>query len=299
LQGWATPLDGHIGAVTLGMAFGGLAMARRRSAAPIALVALLAPAMAAAQAPTLSKTQVRALTPAEATARVMDQLGDILILAQPPRSGRKPTRPLRDLDFVTVPRATYIPGVCARDQVIVTFEPTGADAAGPDTPVRASSLSARTAYRLLAPPPRDDDYYDNGPPPAAREACGRLGRPGATESFFLAPTAEAALSGAWWLTQLARQAATPEPGFTLDCKPGSGPTNCTTIAQSLTLDQLSSVDPCAEDWQGPAPLACWEIETWTDEGPYELRVFVTRGEGAQLARVEMTQEVYTAEQRID
>ena len=282
-------------------------MTRRGWAAPMALVALsalAAPATASAQAPTLSKTQVRALPPAEATARVMDQLGDILILTQPPRSGRKPTRPLRDLDFATAPRATYIPGVCARDQVIVTFEPAGAEAmaaaaSGPDTPVRANSLSARTAYRLLAPPPREYDYYEAGPPPAAREACGKLARPGATEAFFLAPTAETALSGAWWLTQLARQAAAPEPGFALDCKPGSGPANCATIARSLTLDQLSSVDPCAEDRQGPAPLTCWEIETWTAEGPYELRVFVTQGDGAKLARVEMNPEVYTADERID
>ena len=282
-------------------------MTRRGSAAPVvlgALLALAAPAMASAQAPTLSKTQVRALPPAEATARVMDQLGDILIPARPPRSGRKPVRPLRDLDFVTVPRATYIPGVCARDQVIVTFEPAGADAkgaaaSGPDTPVRASSLAARTAYRLLASPLREYDYYETGPPPAAREACGQLGRPGATDTFFLAPTAEAALSGAWWLTQLAREAATREPGFALDCKPGSGSANCATIARSLTLDQLNSVDPCAEDRQGPARLACWEIETWTAEGPYELRVFVTRGEGAKLARVEMTPEVYTADERVD
>lgn len=278
-------------------------MRGRGCAAPMALVALwviAATATASAQAPTLSKTQVRALPPAEATARVMDQLGDILILAQPPRSGRTPVRPLRDLDFATVPRATYIPGVCARDQVIVTFEPAGdTTTSGPDTPVRASSLSARTAYRLLAPPQRVYDYYQAGPPPVARAACGELARPGVTETFFLAPTAEAALSGAWWLTQLARQAAAPRPGFVLDCKPGAGPANCGTIARNLTLDQLSSVDPCAEDRQGPAPLACWEIEVWTAEGPYELRVFVTRGEGAKLARVEMNPEAYTADQRVD
>jgi hypothetical protein len=266
----------------------------------VALSALAAPATASAQAPTLSKTQVRALPPAEATARVMDQLGDILILAQPPRTGRQPVRPLRDLDFATVPRATYIPGVCARDQVIVTFEPAdGAAPDGPDTPVRASSLSARTAYRLLAPPPREYDYYQAGPPPAAREACGQLGRPGATETFFLAPTAEAALSGAWWLTQLARQAAAPRPGFTLNCKPGAGPANCGAIARSLTLDQLSSVDPCAEDRQGSTPLACWEIEAWSAEGPYELRVFVTRGADAKLARVEMNPEAYNGDEWVD
>ncbi len=282
-------------------------MTRRGWAASMALAALwalAAPATASAQAPTLSKTQVRALPPAEATARVMDQLGDILILAQPPRSGRTPVRPLRDLDFATVPRATYIPGVCARDQVIVTFEPAGDTVAtgapsGPDTPVRASSLSARTTYRLLAPPPREYDYYQAGPPPAARQACGQLARPGAAETFFLAPTAEAALSGAWWLTQLARQAAAPRPGFALDCKPGAGPAKCSAIARNLTLDQLSSVDPCAEDRQGPAPLACWEIETWTAEGPYELRVFVTRGADAKLARVEMNPEVYTGDEWVD
>ena len=269
-------------------------MARRGSAAPIALAALLAPTMASAQAPTLSKTQVHALTPAETTARVMDQLGDILILAQPPRSGRKPTRPLRDLDFTTLPRATYIPGVCARDDVIVTFEPVDGEAKGPDTPVRASSLSAHTRYRLLGPPAKETDNYGAPPPASAHRDCGRLAQD--PVAFFNAPTAEVALSGAWWLTRLASAPDTAP----VDCKPaGAAPLACAAILRRLTLDDLKSVEPCADDHRGAAPLNCWALSVWPENGPYALRIFTTRGQGPVIARVEMAEEIYTADERID
>ena len=249
---------------------------------------------AAAGAPPISKTQVRALTPAETTARVMDQLGDILILApKPPPSGHKPVRPLRDLDFATAPRATYIPGVCARDDVIVTFEPVGDVAQGPDTPVRASSLSARTRYRLLGPPAREADNY-GAPPASAHQACGRLAQDAV--AFFNAPTAEVALSGAWWLTQLAKA-----PNKTaIDCKPAEAtPLACATVLRGLTLDDLKSVEPCSDDHRGGEPLNCWALSVWPENGLYDLRIFTTRGQGAAIARVEMVEQVYTADATAD
>ena len=264
----------------------------------MALALLAAPATALAGAP-ISKTQVRALPPAEATKRVTDQLSDILVLRQAAPTGRTPTRPLRDLDFTTVPRATWAPGVCARDAVIVTFEPVDSPAHGPDTLVRASSVSARTTYHLLGPPKSGDAYYDAVPPAEARKACAELAGAG-DALFFNAPTAEVALSGAWWLTQLARQASAPAPDFTLNCTflVGAART-CVALASDLSVADIASVEPCPEDRQDGHPLACWAITVWLAEGPYDLRVLVTPGRDSKLARVQINEQVHTADVGVD
>ena len=270
----------------------------RRGLAVLALLALAAPTSGwARQAPTLSKTESRALPPAELTQRVMDQVADLLIPAPRPRSGRTPLRPLRDLDFATAPRATYVPGVCARDEVIVTFEPAGDEARGPDTPVRASSLSAHTRYRLLGPPSRETDNYGAPPPASAHQDCGRLAQDPA--AFFNAPTAELALSGAWWLTRLA---GAPDRA-PIDCKlaerQGHRQPTCAAVLRGVTLDDLKSIEPCLDDHRGPAPLNCWALSVWPDSGSYALRIYTTRGQNPAIDWVDMVEEVYPADAAVD
>lgn len=265
-----------------------------RGSAALALVMLAVPVLASAQTQTLSKTQARALPPAELTHRVMDQVADLLTPSDPrPTSGRTPTRPLRDLAFQAAPRATWAPGVCARDGVVVTFEPAGPDQ-GADTAMRAATLKASTRYRLVAPPAREDDYYDGPPPAAAQEACGRLADQDV--SFFSAPTAEAALNGAWWLSRAAEGATAPDPAFQIDCRVATAtPESCPAILRRLTVSDLRSVWPCPDDRQGAQTLRCWALKVWPVDKTYELRVFASRGPGAAIARVEVDEQVLTGE----
>lgn len=278
-------------------------MARRGSSGPIALAALLAlatPAVAAAQSDTLSKTQARALPPAELTHRVMDLVADLLTPSDPrPSPGRTPTKPLRDLAFQAAPRATWAPGVCARDGVVVTFEPAqkseGEAERGADTPMRAASLKASTRYHMVAPPAREDDYYDGPPPPEAQAACARLA--GQEEvSFFSAPTAEAALSGAWWLTRAAEGAVTPDPPFEIDCRVATAtPESCPAILRRLTVADIRSVWPCPDERRPTETLRCWTMKVWPADKTYELRVFASKGPGAAIARIEVDEQVLTGE----
>ena len=265
----------------------------RRGLAALALLALAAPTTVWAQAPTLSKTQARALPPAELTHRVMDQVADLLTPSDPrPTPGRTPTRPLRDLAFQSTPRATWAPGVCARDGVVVTFEPAGSEQ-GADTAMRAASLKASTRYHLVAPPAREDDYYDGPPPAAAQEACGRLA--GQDVTFFSAPTAEAALSGAWWLTRAAQGAIAPDPAFEIDCRVATTPESCPAILRRLTLADLRSVWPCPDDHRTTQTLRCWTLKVWPSDKTYDLRVFAHRGPDAAIARIEVDEQVLTGE----
>lgn len=274
-------------------------MARRGLAVPIALLALAAPVAASAQAPTLSKTQARALPPDELTHKVMDLVADLLVPADPrPTPGRTPTKPLRDLAFQSIPRATWAPGVCARDGVVVTFEPARESQGGPDqgadTPMRAASLKASTRYHLVSPPAREDDYYDGPPPAEAQEACGRLTDQDAI--FFSAPTAEAALSGAWWLARAAEGAAGPNPAFDIDCGVATAtPESCPAILRRLTLDDLRSAWPCTEDRRADETLRCWSLRVAPADKTYGLRVFARRGPGAGIARIEVDEQVLTGE----
>ena len=270
----------------------------RRYVTALAFLALAAPALASAQAParseTLSKTQARALPPAELTRRVMDQVADLLTPSDPrPTSGRTPVRPLRDLAFEAAPRATWAPGVCARDGMVVTFEPAG-PAQGADTAVRAASLKASTRYHLVAPPAREDDYYDAPPPPEAREACGRLADQDVT--FFSAPTAETALSGAWWLTRAAEGARGADPAFEIDCRVATAtPESCPAILRRLTVSDLRSVWPCPDERHPTQTLRCWTLKVWPADKTYELRVFASKGPGAAIARIEVDEQVLTGE----
>jgi hypothetical protein len=274
----------------------------RRGLVLLALLALAAPASGWAQAPTLSKTQARALPPAELTHRVMDQVADLLTPSDPrPRPGRTPTKPLRDLAFQSTPRATWAPGVCARDGVVVTFEPAPGSEGGPeqgaDTPVRAANLKASTRYHLVAPPAREDDYYDGPPPAAAQEACGRLAEQDTT--FFSAPTAEAALSGAWWLTRAAEGAVAPDPTFEIDCRVATTPDSCPAILRRLTVADLRSVWPCPDDHRTTQTLRCWTLKVWPNDKTYDLRVLANRGPGAAIARIEVDEQVLTGETLAD
>ena len=278
-------------------------MARRGSAA-LALLALAAPASGwAQQAPPLSKTEARALPPAELTRRVMDQVADLLTPSDPrPTSSRAPTKPLRDLAFQSTPRATWAPGVCARDGVVVTFaaakESEGVPDQGADTPVRAASLKASTRYHLTAAPAREDDYYDGPPPAAAQAACGQLA--GQDVTFFSAPTAEAALSGAWWLTQAAQGAAGADPAFAIDCRVAAAtPESCPAILRRLTVADLRAVWPCPDDHREGRTLRCWTLKVWPADKTYDLRVFAGRGPGAAIARIEVDEQVLTGDTLTD
>jgi hypothetical protein len=267
----------------------------RRGLAQLALLALIAPASGwAQQAPPLSKTQARALPPAELTHRVMEQVADLLTPSDPrPTSGRTPTRPLRDLAFQSAPRATWAPGVCARDGVVVTFDAAGPEQ-GADTAVRAASLKASTRYHLAAPPTREDDYYDGPPPAAAQEACGRLA--GQDVTFFSAPTAEAALSGAWWLARAAEGSTGPDPAFEIDCRvAAASPASCPAILRRLTVADLRSVWPCPDDHRTAQTLRCWTLKVWPADKTYDLRVFTGRGPDAAIARIEVDEQMLTGE----
>lgn len=112
------------------------------------LVALIGgcAASAAPQPSALSKVAVRAMPPEELTQRLFGELSQMMMLVPENSQSVRPTRPLTNLLFVTVPRASGEPGICVTEEVRVDFEPIR-EAADARTPVRPVGLS--TSERLL------------------------------------------------------------------------------------------------------------------------------------------------------
>ncbi len=67
----------------------------------------------------------------------------------------------------------------------------------------------------------------------------------------------------------------------------------------MTLDDIVSVAPCPVEGQDGQVLTCWAIDVWRSDGPYDLRLLVTSDRDPKLARVQINEQVYTAETRAD
>jgi len=100
----------------------------------------------------ITKLETRRLPPEEVKRRVIEQLADALILQPDPIISKAPRRPLYELWFSTRAYPTHIPSLCAIDQLVVRFLPSG-PLKGADTEVRASGIhQMATLYRFTSAP---------------------------------------------------------------------------------------------------------------------------------------------------
>lgn len=168
--------------------------------------AAVATAGEAAAVPPITKSEARQMSLEKTKRRVLEQLGDILVEEARPERKRQPIRPLDDLAFTTQPRSTYMRGLCAYDEVRISFRPTTHRDLGADTPVRASGVEASTRYGLLTD--AEAVANDEGEPRDADDrACRELPR----DQYFGAENEQMALEAASWLQRMAKAATTATP----------------------------------------------------------------------------------------
>ena len=138
-----------------------------RALAALALLALAGAAFAAQDAAPLTKNSVRAMAPEALTRRLFGELSRVMLpIAEPARTRPRPrpTRPLRSLSFLTVPRGSNDAGICESEVVTVGFEPAGPEN-GADTPVRPRAIGTSTQFFV-----RDAARMRQGGPVEAGEA---------------------------------------------------------------------------------------------------------------------------------
>jgi hypothetical protein len=254
----------------------------------------IAPSLAYAAAPPITKTEAWSLPPQVVEQRVVQQLGDLLVLepqSLPPLGpdGRRtpPTWPLTKLRFETRPRLNEVAGLCSFESIQVDFNPVGDNTGGGDRPVKASGLSATTRYRFLRPPktasgePEGDE--DWAPDTAA---CARLDP---MKAAFFAVDGASAVRGAWLLHSAVLQAASPAPPFVIECDAGvaAAADKCRALLAGLDAGKLYVVESCDVYTGHPPTSDCFRVES----GGFVVDIHASPGGDApQITKVRVERE---------
>ena len=237
-------------------------------------------------ADTITKIESRSLPPRVVTQRVFSQLAAKMRFEPYPSGRPKPKLPLSDMQFWTVPRATYVSGLCESNLITVYFEPVGPKK-GADTKVAAAGLEASSSFHFLAEPPASQEDVSDAAWARTNKACARLN----PEKFFHAKDAYSALAGAIALQKVIQAAQRDMPA--LLCVFGSEPAEaCRQRVAKLSLANMSDVWPC----QGAdSAKSCQTV--WVNTG-LSLTIHTVNG-GDDLAQVELGELVTTGDERLD
>jgi hypothetical protein len=239
---------------------------------------------------------VRSMPPRVLARRLFGDLGRIMLPAFfHGHPGRRPTRPLGFLEFVTVPRAASVEGMCETQWVTVYFEPAGAQR-GADTPVRPRAITSSPGYiirdlaRVRANPAGDAENESN-----ADAACRAIdSRNEHSISGHDAFEVQAGLRALLALIDAAREGRSLAP---LDCSDAvmdgapMGDAACLAAIGRLGVGDIALIGSCASDAAGPR---CHRIAA----GEFEMRL-VMEPNGRQLAHAKLETMIIIADERID
>lgn len=242
----------------------------------------------------ISKNQSRELPEAAARDRIVRQFAEILISTPAGTPGVTPVRPLEDIWFWTIPRATQTPGVCQSDRVIFTFTPTLSGDGDADTPTRVSGISAEPRYHLLDPtstaPPA---YLTEQGVAELNHKCADLD-PESTD-FVAAADASLASSGSRLFAQMKAEAAANANILKLECFREELRAGDIAVFHALTFADVMSIDRCDPD-RGVTGSACTRFKFWDFTADVHTR---PRGLQTEIDRIEASQQIVLWHTRID
>src|SRR5262245_27820910 len=221
--------------------------------AALALVLDGCASLAPIESAPITKTELRALRPAEATDLVLDQLSNTLLFQSPPtHPARPPQRPLHDAFFYTRPRSTNYPGRCTSDQLIVYFAPVNRTDLGAATPVRAVGVETTALFYFLSPPATIDPRTAGQVPEPQEALCAALDP--RRDDFFSADDEERAWQAATLLLLAQQRARDASSGFELVCRSRGG--GCDAALQRIDIVHPHVVRRCIlHDYSG----SCVEV----------------------------------------
>lgn len=273
---------------------------RRTKVAPMARASALSTALflalgfaagcaasSARTAPTLTKTEARALGE-EATARIaLDQLYDILEPSPFPTTAR-PQRRMSDMWFSTKPRASQAVGLCRIDTVRLELEPVGPEL-GADTEVRVSGVEARSKFHFLTEPTSPEVAWveSDRRRPVSNAQCAATDE--FEDQYFSAPDEETAAEGYWLAQTVLREILSGAPSFDFECV--NVREGCEALIARAQANGLESLERCTSD-------RC-VIATF-----YNVRLTIYRADYFQpdrgrLTRAEAAQLIVLSHSRID
>jgi len=255
--------------------------------------ALLALLLAAQPAParetqTLTREQVRTMSPEELTRRLFGDgaLAGLVFAQRRFDSGRRRWMPLYSLTFLTRPRGTYRAGVCETDHLTILFEPRPLSP-GEDPPVRPRRIQVSTSYfvRDLALA-RADRVPDETGRVADDRACAEIDPRNA--DIIVADDEMQVTRALALIGDLIAAAGAGRTTAPLICSDGEGrpaaEAECLAMLARLHADKIGYVQLLERCGEPGAGLYCQRIETWeagTDEG-YVIQFELRRGNPAPV-----------------
>jgi hypothetical protein len=190
---------------------------------------------------TMSKNESRSLPQSVATDRALNQLADILIAMPAGESGVRPKRPLEDLWYWTIPRATNSPGICQTDRVILMFEHAMAPDADADTPARVNGISAEPRFHVLPNADRANrDWLSEAQQADLDKRC-KLLRPNDID-LVSASDDGLVLRGIRVFDAMQSHLQLPHPRLILECHPNDS--TCREEFDALTFVDVHSIESC-------------------------------------------------------
>jgi|GEM_PF-2985103 len=252
------------------------------------------PSVGARNTGTITKIESRRLPAAEVKRRTLEQLSRILVLEPYPATTERPKLPLSDLWFWTKTRETFIPGLCAADNVTVYFRPVRLPTIGADTPTAAESIQAKTLYRFVVPPKSPVLESRNLPFGRDNPDCRRLDPQHA--HMFNAPDEGGAVEGIWLVGEITARLQQGNADFKLSCTFSEKQDECVRFVKQMKPEEIVDIDRCQADANENVTEHCIEASTFGQQ----LRVFAD-GYGAKekIIRVEADELVTTADLRAD
>ena len=256
------------------------------SAAVFACMAITA--CVSSSAPPITKIEARSWSSDRVEQRTAEQLADVLVLQEYPKSKNRPIAVLTDLWFDVGPRASGVQGVCEKEVVKVEFDRASDPHPNSETLTRASWLSSETQYRIIDPPLEKSSANSDEDWTWLSEACAKLSRD--DPSFFAASDAATALRAVVWLKRIFLGVRSDRPDFSLVCEDEVG---CRKWIEQMGLPTIWHVQTCARD---PEKDECLVITTYGTR----FNIFGPARDGSPgSTTVEMQELVIIADQRID
>lgn len=203
------------------------------------------------------------------TAKAADRLArrDLLSILKP--MGRYPHGNRRQIGsawFTTATIGTHIPGLCARNTLILNYAPVSPprDSEHYDyegEPLRPSGVEAMMHYRFVKAPAADllDTNGDHSSPSIWRSECRSLKDDEYGRGWFAAPDPEAAVRG--WLTfEAAIDAVLARPALAEPCaiyaRHGQKADCAMTLVGLRDAEKLNEIAPCG----APTGKVCHKID---------------------------------------
>lgn len=208
--------------------------------------------------PPITKVEARSLSPEQVKKRLLAQFGELLVVNAPQATHGHPTRPLTDFFMQTRWHSTWMPDLCAQDQVIFDFDPV-AEESGASTPVRVSGLRTSTHYHLrTVPRSPEPDALSAGERLDQQSRCSALD-PIGTVSFSAREESNIHLA-AWLMHRVADAAhGEGELPFALNCEtyPLGGFESCRKNLAIWASMPIGDINWCDGQPDGGQCLAIW------------------------------------------